>query len=868
MGKISRCPLRLLVTVYIIAVFVLICASRKSFLVFSGPPPTGDWVVTGTESYYDEVIVLNGNLVVEDGGSLTFRGVTLQLNSTSNTHCNITIQTGGEFYVLEGSVITSADSVNGYSFVVWPNSTFRMSHSELHYSGWDSGWHTMGLYILSDDAIVENCLISRNNFFGISLGSSAVVRNCNITENKKPGIVCGDKDINPSIYNNYISWNNESGISLFGCSANIYNNTITSNSWAGIAPHGAADPTIQNNVITKNGLGIFCAFNSSPTISNNTIAENLDNGISCHSYSSPTIFNNTIASNLGWMGGIKCTEYSNPLIKGNTITNNTHGGIGSLGCSLTILDNSISQNNESGIYLAYSNATIQNNVISFNDGGVQLGNSNLTIEGNFFSNNNATIGCAYSSGIIRGNTFTNSGDCIGLYWSSPIIQGNIITNNTGTGIWCTNHSNPIIQGNIITFNIGYGIGCREGSQPEIHQDDVYGQNNYGLCNEDDSVTINATYNYWGSKSGPALGPADAVDPEEINGSVLFDPWLTESIIAAEIVNPLQGETVSSTVKISVNARAKNGVSMVEFYIDLQPKYTDSDPPYEWDWDTTQYPETSHEIMVKAIDNFHAFAVHAFGTVFVDNTPPTTSIKEPASGNIYQGTITINVNATDNREVSNVRFKVDNGAWLVMIYNSSDFLWKYDLNTTSLSDGQHTLMVLALDKAANPATTSIAVLIDNNPPTLTIQTPQSGITVGLTLVVNVQASDTTGISRIEFYLGDVLVYTVTGTPYQWSWDTTKYPNGEYTITIKAYDSVGNMKTSQTTVTVKNVEAPWWQEHFWTIIQVLVAIGGLILAILTYMTRKKEEKRRNEENRRGLLESCSISPLLLATLPFLE
>lgn len=845
-----KCPLKFLVVICLISVIMLSFVSHKSVLVFSAEPPeSGDWIVTGTETYHDVDIVLNGNLVVEDGGSLTFRNVSLQLNCTSDTHCNITVQTGGEFYVLEGSVITSVDSVNGYSFVVWPNSTFRMSYSEVHYCGWDpSGWHTMGLYILTDDAVVENCLMSRNNFFGISLESSAVIRNNNITENKGSGIDCGGENTNPSIYNNHISWNNESGISLGGCSANIYNNTITSNSWAGINPHDAAKPTIQNNVITKNGVGIFCVFNSTPTISNNTIAENLDNGISCHSYSSPKIVNNTIASNLGWMGGIKCTEYSNPLIQGNNITNNTHGGIGGGDCSLTILDNSISQNNEPGIYLDYSNVTIQNNVISFNDGGIQLGNSNLTIEGNFFSTNKGTgISCAFSGGVIRGNTFTNArGDYIVLYWSSPIIQGNNLTNNPGTAIWCGNHSNPAIQGNIITFNIGYGIGCNYGSQPEIHQNDIYGQNNYGLCNEDDSVIVNATYNYWGSESGPALGLADAVDPEEINGSVLFDPWLTESIIVAEIANPLQGETVSSTVKISVNARAKNGVSTVEFYIDSQLKYADSDSSYEWDWDTTQYVEISHEIMVKVIDNFYAFAAHAFKTVFVDNTAPIISIKEPKPGNIYNGMMTISVNATDNRELGNVYARVDNTEWIIMTYNSTDLLWKiYTFNTTSISDGQHTLMVLALDKASNPATTSTTLLIDNNPPTLTIQTPQSGMTVGLTLIVNIQASDASNVSRIEFYLQDVLVYTATDAPYQWSWDTTEYPNGEYTIRVKAYDTVGHAQTSQTTITVKNVEPPWWEAHMWTIIQVLVAIGGLILAVLTYLTRKKEKKKETNE-----------------------
>ena len=77
--------------------------------------------------------------------------------------------------------------------------------------------------------------------------------------------------------------------------------------------------------------------------------------------------------------------------------------------------------------------------------------------------------------------------------------------------------------------------------------------------------------------------------------------------------------------------------------------------------------------------------------------------------------------------------------------------------------------------------------------------------------------------------------------EWLWDTTKYPNGEYSISVKAYDAVGRVSTSETIVTVKNVESPWWQTNFWTIIEVLVAIGGLVLGIIVYLTRKREGKK---------------------------
>jgi parallel beta-helix repeat protein len=715
--KIFRYRLRFLVGFSVIIVLVLFFAPCRSVLVFSGPPASGDWVVTGSESYYDEVFVLNGNLVVEDGGNLTFRRVTLKMNCAYDGQYNITVKHGGSFYVLEGSVITSANPDKRFAFTVW--STFRMSNSELHECGWTwSEWETSGLLISSDDAVVENSLIS-HNWNGINVCSDGVVvRNNNVTANSETGITVSS---NSTIYNNHVSCNNVTGIGIGGhCSPIIYNNTVMSNLWAGINPCEGASPIIQNNIIKKNGIGIFCVFNSSPIISGNLITVNLEEGIGCWVYCSSTIANNTITSNLGV--GIHCGNHSDAIIQGNTITNNT------------------------------------------------------------------------------------------------------------IGIFSHVNSNPTIEGNIITSNRGVGVSCEDNSLPEVHWNDIYDNEGHDVANYDPSVTVNATYNYW--KDGPST-----------SSHVLYDPWSTESIFFAEITSPLSSETVSSTVTVSTKVDARSGVHRVEFYIDDQLEYTDYDVSYEWNWDTTQYMETEHKITAKAYDML-GLKISTSITVFVDNTAPTVLIKEPKPENNYYGTIRVRVNATDNQELANVHFRVDDTEWLAMTYNHTELLWKYYLNTTTLSDGQHTLMVLALDKASNPATTSTTLLTDNIPPTLTIQTPQAGMTVGLTLVVDIQASDVSGISRIEFYLQDVLVYTVTDAPYQWSWDTTKYSNGEYTITIKAYDTVGHTQTSETTVTVKNVESLWWQEHLWTIIQVLIAVGGLIVAIIAYVTRRKEEKKKKK------------------------
>jgi hypothetical protein len=86
------------------------------------------------------------------------------------------------------------------------------------------------------------------------------------------------------------------------------------------------------------------------------------------------------------------------------------------------------------------------------------------------------------------------------------------------------------------------------------------------------------------------------------------------------------------------------------------------------------------------------------------------------------------------------------------------------------------------------------------------------------------------------------------PYQWAWDTTKYPNGVYTITVKAYDTIGNVKTRDITVTVNNVEVPWLQANLLTIAQVAIGLGGLTLAIVTYWSRTRDKRKKKKTTKK--------------------
>ncbi len=97
----------------------------------------------------------------------------------------------------------------------------------------------------------------------------------------------------------------------------------------------------------------------------------------------------------------------------------------------------------------------------------------------------------------------------------------------------------------------------------------------------------------------------------------------------------------------------------------------------------------------------------------DNTPPTVSITSPASGATVSGTITITATASDNRGVAGVQFQLDgaNGG-------GEDTTAPYSApwDTTTASNGAHTLTAVARDTAGNWTTSSpVTVTVSNAPP---------------------------------------------------------------------------------------------------------------------------------------------------------
>jgi|GEM_PF-427260 len=144
-------------------------------------------------------------------------------------------------------------------------------------------------------------------------------------------------------------------------------------------------------------------------------------------------------------------------------------------------------------------------------------------------------------------------------------------------------------------------------------------------------------------------------------------------------------------------------------------------------------------------------------------------------------------------------------------------------TANLTAGTHTFKVigreagvkvdrlLALsDQACIPASTgnNCTASADATAPVVTITAPSNGASVAGTASVAATATDNTAVTRVEFYVDNVVKTAATTAPYNYQWNTISLTNGTHTVSVKAYDAAGNVGAATTTVTVANgdVQAP--------------------------------------------------------------
>jgi parallel beta-helix repeat protein len=375
-----------------------------------------DWIVTGEEVVENENIVLDGNLIVESGGSLTLRNITLRINVQYDGQYGISVEPRGTLFIYASNIKSNSDY--RFAFIV-RGANFIMKNSELNGAGWDGEIQTIsGLYVDVNNALIEGNLISMNNTGIILAGETITLANNTIHSNDVGNVVVLGS--NNNITNNRIF--NPSGTRPYKTGYNIFlkdtdnniieNNTVSESPFFGILLDNSWNNVIENNTVFNIFyLGISIQYSSNNVIRNNTFFEINESGILLSSYSSNNIIehNRIRRAGHGEFGGIELSFADNNLLANNEIDDGPLGIMVQGSSNNTIVNNNISKCGRGiNLYILSENNTIRNNAISSSYWGILLhysSNGNTITNNDIFSDDSSILIDNSSRNIVYHNNF-------------------------------------------------------------------------------------------------------------------------------------------------------------------------------------------------------------------------------------------------------------------------------------------------------------------------------------------------------------------------------------------------------------------------------------------------------------------------------
>ena len=300
--------------------------------------------------------------------------------------------------------------------------------------------------------------------------------------------------------------------------------------------------------------------------------------------------------------------------------------------------------------------------------------------------------------------------------------------------------------------------------------------------------------------GPTVLVTSPAEGQTVSGIVTISGWATDLSRGVNLQFGIDDLEVSlqSFVKGTYNAAACQPPQGIHH------SACDPNAGFSGRLDTTFLTNGPHVLRVHATD-VHGWPTMHDVTFYVDNgpcgdvVPPTVGLTAPGNGSSAFGIVNVAANASDNVGVTRVEFLIDNSVAATDTVAPYGFSW----NASSYTPGAHTLRARSYDNCGNTTSSqqiTVHVLADTNAPQVSLTSPTANALVRGSVPVTAQASDNTGVSRVDFYIDGALTSTDSTSPYSFSWSTTSSGDGAHSLYAKAFDSAGNSATSAT-VTVK-------------------------------------------------------------------
>jgi hypothetical protein len=259
-----------------------------------------------------------------------------------------------------------------------------------------------------------------------------------------------------------------------------------------------------------------------------------------------------------------------------------------------------------------------------------------------------------------------------------------------------------------------------------------------------------------------------------------------------ISGPAGNATVTGNVAVSANASSQAGIQKVAFYLDSGVALgTATASPYSISWNSGSVSAGAHTLYAIATDTAGLTTTSAKVAITVD-TPPAVSITSPSAGSTVAGNVTVTASATGALGIAKVDFYADSA---VPMGTATASPYSISWNASTLSLGAHTIYAVATDVASLKTTSATVAINVAAAPSVSITSPGAGSGVTGSISITANASDASGVQKVDFYLdAGVLLGTSTTAPYATAWNSGTVAAGAHSLYAVATNVNGMPATS--------------------------------------------------------------------------
>lgn len=297
---------------------------------------------------------------------------------------------------------------------------------------------------------------------------------------------------------------------------------------------------------------------------------------------------------------------------------------------------------------------------------------------------------------------------------------------------------------------------------------------------------------------------------QVRASDDLNDVLTQSLQVSLDVQPPQITVITPTSGFPTNASVAvtgtvtdnlSGVASLQAKVDAGAFFSVTPSPagaFSFPVAANGLTDGTHTVALQAFDRAgNASAVQSV-SFMLDRVAPTISITSPVPGLITNQSVMVSGLATDDRSgLASMQAALDGGAYAPVSYDAAGY-FSFPVSAAALADGTHTIALQAFDQAGNAsAVQTVSILLDRVAPTVTVISPDAGLTADQNITVSgVASDDRTGLAALQVSFDGgaytPLTYDVTG---HFSFPTGLPLDGtadvSHTVHVRAVDVAGNV-----------------------------------------------------------------------------